>query len=203
MIALAAYLFGIGIPETYQREIPRRRAKRRGLSFRESPAQSGVTIPEMFQITVITPLKMLVTEPVVMLISFELCFSWGVLFSWFITVPVVLQSVYGFSLQQAGLAFIAAVVGSILAAAMTILIEQFIYRKAHYGMIAIEYRLIPAMIGGCFILASLFWIGWTATPTIHWASPVVGTMLYVWGNLSILVSYLLVSATYLSRPTIA
>ncbi|TKA35294.1 hypothetical protein B0A49_13884 [Cryomyces minteri] len=193
MIAFAAMLFGIGMPETYQREILRRKAKRQGLPpSQQSLAASGVTITEMFEITVLTPLKMLVTDPVVVLVSLYLGFNFAVIFQWFVTVPTVLGAVYGFSLQQAGLAFIAAIVGSILAALMSILIEQIItrgHRKQHRNtVVAIEYRLIPAMIGGIFITASLFWIGWTASPKVNWRSPVLGTMVYVWGNLSVLVS---------------
>ena len=37
------------------------------------------------------------------------------------------------------------------------------------------------------MLTSFFWIGWTAKPTVNWAVPVVGTGVFVWGNLSVLV----------------
>jgi len=193
MVALAALLLGIGMSETYQREIPRRRAKRLGLApHEESPAESGVTVAQMVRITVFTPLRMLVSEPIVILCSLYLGFNFAVIFQWFITVPVVLHGVYGFTVQQAGLAFIGAIVGSVIAAAMSVVVEQILHRRFRKrnqgGMMEIEYRLIPAMIGGFGITASLFWIGWTAKPSITWRSPVLGTMVYVWGNLSVLVS---------------
>ena len=55
-------------------------------------------------------------------------------------------------------------------------------------MVPIEYRLLPAMAGSLFVLGSLFWIAWTAKPAFAFYSPIFGTLLYVWGNMSVLVS---------------
>ena len=198
MMALAAYLLGIGMPETYHRAVLRQRAKRTGISPRIIPAQSGTTMSEMFKVTFLTPLSMIVTEPVVALITLNLGFNFAVIFSWFISVPAVLEGVYKFDVQQVGLAFLAAVCGALLAALTSILIDRLTYPKQlakRQGNIndVVEYRLYPAMVGCFFITASLFWIGWTAKPTIGWPSPVLGTMLYVWGNLCVLVSKRLIS----------
>jgi MFS transporter, DHA1 family, multidrug resistance protein len=193
MIALAAFLLGVGLPETYNRTILRRRAARLGLPPPKLLcAQSGVTLADMARVTLFTPLRMLVTEPIVALLSVYLAFNFAVLFQWFIAVPAVLHLVYKFSVQQAGLAFIAAILGSLLAAVTSILLDKLtvsrMSKKNPNGMIPIEYRLFPAMIGGFGMTASLFWIGWTAKPEISFASPVVGTVLYVWGSMSTLVS---------------
>ena len=193
MVALAAFLLGVGLPETYNRTILRRRAARLGVPINLLQAQSGVTLSEMAQVTCFTPAKMLFTEPVVTLITIYVTFNFAVLFQWFIAVPAVLHLVYNFTIQQVGLAFIAAIVGSLVAAVTSIVLEQIMYarlaKKSHDGMVDIEYRLLPAMIGGFAITASLFWIGWTAKPEISWASPVIGTGFYVWGSMSVLVSH--------------
>src|SRR5437764_14743398 len=64
ILALAALLLGVGLPETYQREIMRRRAKRRGKGpLKLAPAGSGETLGEMAKLTFFTPLKSLVSEP--------------------------------------------------------------------------------------------------------------------------------------------
>ena len=145
---------------------------------------------------------MLVTEPIVIGISLYLGFNFAVLFSFFVAIPVVLKLTYNFDVQQAGLAFIAAIVGSFLAAATSIIIDRIIFRRNMKrnpnGMADLEYRLIPAMIGGFGILISLFWIAWTAKPNIRYPSPVLGTLLYVWGNMSVLVSTSYTSAVKLS-----
>lgn len=51
-----------------------------------------------------------------------------------------------------------------------------------------EHRLYPAMIGSIGIPLGLFWFGWSARPGVHWASPVIATMFFAWGNLCIFVS---------------
>ena len=198
MLVLAAYLLGLGMPETYQRSIMRRRAVRLGLPpVKLAKAGSGETLSEMLQVTLFTPLKMLVTEPIVIGISLYLGFNFAVIFSFFITVPVVLEATYGFDIQKVGLAFIAAIVGSLLACFTSALIDRVttprLLKRSRNGMIDLEHRLYPSMIGGFGILASLFWIGWTASPKFRWASPVLGTFLYVWGNVSVLVSCILSS----------
>lgn len=193
MVALAAYLLGVGMPETYNRSLLRRRAARLGHAPPKLlSAQSGVTLNDMTRVTFFTPLKMLFTEPIVALLSIYLAFNFAVLFQWFIAVPAVLHLVYNFTIQQAGLAFIAAILGAVLAAVTSILLDKLTYsrmaKKDHDGMIPIEYRLFPAMIGGFAMTASLFWIGWTAKPEISFASPIVGTVFYVWGSMMTLVS---------------
>lgn len=193
MLGLAVYLFGIGVPETYGRDIVRRRAKRDGVEHDLEEADSGVTVGQMMHITIFTPLKMLVTEPIVILMSVYLALNFAVLFQFFITVPIALSGTYNFSIQQVGLAFIAAIVGVSLAAVTTVILDRVtapgaVKKSMETMTMHIEYRLYPAMIGCFFMPGSLFWIGWTVKPSISWASPVLGTMLYVWGSALVLVS---------------
>jgi hypothetical protein len=167
-VIAAVLLFGIGMSETYQREIPRRRARRAGRKIQQEPAQSGVTVSQMARVTILDPIRMLFTEPIVGLISVVLIFNFAVVFQWFITVPAVLASVYGFDLEHVGLAFTTAIVGAVLAAVCNIAIEQIStgrLMKQHMITMAqsLEYRLIPAMIGQFLVTASLFWIGKHAT----------------------------------------
>lgn len=178
LFGFGVFLFGLGLPESNQREIPRRRAKLQKVILNQPLAQSGVTFIQMFEITVITPAIMLISEPIVLLTTLHLMLNWAVLFSWFIIVPAVLIGVYEFTLQQAGLAFSSAIVGTLLAAVTSIGFEQFIYHRClkhnKTTMLSLELRLIPAMLGAVLLPASLFWIGWTASPKFHWAIPVVG-----------------------------
>lgn len=164
------------MPETYQREIPRRHAKLQGKTrsqvIREQePAQSGVTLAEMATVTVFRPAKMAFTQPVVMLVCIIMFIDWMLTFQWFISVPAALGPAPpkgpGFSLDAIGLAFLTAVVGSIMGALSVILIDQIVQRKnrtriesdpeAEFN--SVEYRVIPAMIGAPLITATLFWVG--------------------------------------------
>lgn len=202
MLGIAAYLLGIGSPETYAREIVRRRAKRHGVPHKLPLAESGVTLKEMAQITFFTPLKMLVTEPLVIMISLYLALNFAVLFQWFITVPVALKGAFGFDIQQVGLGFISAIVGVLMAAITTMVLDRIMAPRAMKRDIEtsgmnIEYRLYPAMIGCLFMPASLFWVGWTASPAFTWATPVIGTLFYVWGSALTLVSRFLSLSIYI------
>ncbi|KAI9810445.1 MAG: hypothetical protein M1826_003614 [Phylliscum demangeonii] len=200
MLILAAYLLGFGLPETYPREILRRQAKRRALPPPHLlPAESGVRLGAMARVTILHPLRMLVSEPVVIAISLFVAFNFGVLFSLFIAIPVVLHAVYAFSIRRVGIAFLSGIGGVLLASLASITIDhvtrlwQRRRRQTMTGgaaaMVApIESRLIPAMVGAFLIPAALFWIGWTAKPSIGPAVTIVGTLVYVCGNAMVLIS---------------
>jgi DHA1 family multidrug resistance protein-like MFS transporter len=73
--------------ETYQREIPRRRARRTGTKIEQEAPQSGATISQTARVTVLNPIRMLFIEPIVGLVSVVLMFNFAVVFQWFVTVP--------------------------------------------------------------------------------------------------------------------
>ncbi|KAI9730767.1 MAG: hypothetical protein M1835_003552, partial [Candelina submexicana] len=192
MMALAAYLLSMGLPETYPREVMRRRARRSNIHLELPQAPSGVTFKDRAIVTILHPLRMLIAEPAVIMISFYLGFNFAVIFQWFIAVPVVLKLTYNYDVKQAGLAFTAAIGGALFAAASSIAIERLtvpkLTKRSMNDMVAVETRLFPAMMGSFLITASLFWIAWTASPRFASASPILGTWMYVWGNLMVLIS---------------
>ena len=204
IIAGFALAFGAFMPETYGRQILRSRAKRAGRPHNLSEALSGVTPAQMALHTVVNPLRMLVTEPIVLLAALYLGLNFAVVFQWFITVPAVLNMVYGFGPSRAGLAFLAAVGGALLGALTSVGLEQamgvrMLSKESHHRMAPIERRMFPAMVGSLGVFASLFWIGFTARPDVSFYSPIFGTALYVWGNFSVLVGHALPSRSVPDR----
>ena len=204
MFTALAFVFSAYFPETYPREILRRRAHRAGVAHNLPPAQSGTTLPAMAKHTILNPVLQLFTEPPVLMITFALLLNFANLFSWFVVVPPVLTMTYNFSLGQDGLAFFSAIAGTSIAIVFTIFIDFIAHptfqRRAggQNGMMGkfinmnadIEYRLLPAMLGVLLIPASLFWIGFTAKPNFHFLVPIFGTMVYVWGSAMVLISYI-------------
>ncbi|KAF2236759.1 MFS general substrate transporter [Viridothelium virens] len=189
MLQLAVLLVAIGVPETYQREIIRRRARRAGTPHNLAPAASGTTFASMAEVTFINPVKLTFTDPLVMSITIYVGFAFGVVFQWFILVPAVLSMTYNYTPQKIGLAFLSAVVGTFLAAVTSILIEQFALRVFFRNKTPpLEHRLMSAMFGGLFLLASLFWIANTAAPNFNPLVPITGTGAYVFGNMLVLIS---------------
>ncbi|KAI9675674.1 MAG: hypothetical protein M1817_001041 [Caeruleum heppii] len=196
LAALLAALFTSGMPETYARAIVRTRHQYNNIPSPLMPALSGTTLAQMTRVTIIDPIIMLVSEPLVLLISLYLGYNFAVVFSFFISIPVVLSMTYSFTISQVGLAFIAAIIGALLAAAIAITLDRLttpkILRNAHQAAmpVQIEHRLYSAMLGAFLIPASLFWIAWTASPTTAWPVPVIGTAVYVTGNLLVLISFI-------------
>ena len=160
-------LFGIGMSESYQREIPRRRAKRQGRTFQQDPPLSGSTIGQIARITVLDPIVGFFTDPVFMMTTFILVFNFAVVMQFIITVPVALGSPppagAGFSITQVGLAFTTVFAGAGLAGLIVIMMDQVVTgmlsKQSVPSFATIEYRIIPSMIGTLLVTASLFWIG--------------------------------------------
>ncbi|KAI5460431.1 major facilitator superfamily domain-containing protein [Mariannaea sp. PMI_226] len=190
--ATIAMAFGAAMPETYGREILRTRIRYNRSNIKLPCAQSGVTFAEMAHITIFTPLKMLVTEPLVIIVSLYLGLNFAVVFQWFISVPAALGATYGFDVKQAGLAFFSAVGGLVLAVLSSCLIEAVTSKqnKSMGAMENIESRLIPAIFGSFLNAGALFWVAFTADPAIHYLVPIFGTAVYVWGNAMVLISFI-------------
>ncbi|KAL1595972.1 hypothetical protein SLS60_009662 [Paraconiothyrium brasiliense] len=178
------------MPETYGREILRRRGKARNPNFMLPPALSGVTLKEMATHTVINPVRMMVSEPLVIAISLVLALNFAVVFTWFVTVPVVLQTAYNWEQPKIGLAFLSAVLGAIAAVVSSVAADAIPVKRDSAGMRSIEARLYPAMLGVILVAGSLFWVGFTARPDVPALVPILGTAVYVWGNMSIIISFI-------------
>lgn len=79
-------------------------------------------------ITLLRPIKMLVTEPIVTFISLYVAFNFAVVFSLFASIPYVFTSVYGFNRGETGLVFLAIGLGSTLSIPTIIIIDKLKYQ---------------------------------------------------------------------------
>lgn len=193
MFCLAALLLGFGAPETYRRLLVRQRAKRLGLAVEQEPAPTGTTIGAMAKLTLINPVKLLVTDHITLMMSLYMALNFGVLFAFFVLVPVVLTGVAKFTPGQVGSAFTSAIGGTACAAITTTLLDQGIVRflcrkKGMRFAVDIEHRMVPVILGAAMLTASLFWVGWTANPMHQPVVSIIGTGFYVWGSAMCLVS---------------
>jgi hypothetical protein len=156
--AIFSWLTVLPMRETYKKIILARRAKKRGIPPPPSPfATTGAKLHFMLTVTVIRPVAMLITEPIVAFLSLYIGFNFGVLFTFFAAFPYIFESVYGFDVEQSGLVFLAIGVGCVLAVPTVLLSDRFLYQKEYRlshsagknGVVAPEHRLYPAMLG-CF-----------------------------------------------------
>lgn len=72
---------------------------------------------------------MLLFEPIVTFICLYVAVEFGTLFSFFAGVPYTFATVYGFSIDDAGLLFLAIVIGCLLGLLTIVLCDLFLYRK--------------------------------------------------------------------------
>lgn len=197
--AIFAQLSVIPTRETYKKTLILRRNKKLGLPRPPSPFPNAkAKIKFLLAVTLLRPLHMLATEPIVAFLSLYTAFNFAVLFSFFAAFPYVFKSVYHFSTEESGLVFLAIGVGCIGAVVTVLLCDRYLYqpqvRKAHEsglnGVVHPEYRLYPAMLGSFGLPLGLFWFAWTAKADVSWASPVVAAIPFAWGNLSIFIGKL-------------
>jgi hypothetical protein len=163
--AIFSFILTLFTHETYKKTLLLRRLKSRGLPPPPSPFPSTLAKLKFFlTVTLLRPLHMLFTEPIVGFFSLYVAFNFAVLFCFFAAFPYVFESVYGFSTEQTGLVFLAIGVGCVLAVPTTILCDIYLYQPrfraskaaGNGGVVAPEYRLYPAMMGSVGLPLGLF-----------------------------------------------
>ncbi|RDW92900.1 MFS transporter [Aspergillus mulundensis] len=126
------------------------------------------------------PLRMLVTEPILLLVSLYISFVYGLMYALLGAYPVVFQQVYGMNLGVGGLAFVGLIIGELVGGAYVLMLQGSYKRKldANHGQPVPEWRLTPAIVGSVAFTAGLFWFGWCGyRDDIHWMAPVASGVL--------------------------
>jgi MFS family permease len=145
------------LEETYLKIILARRETKAAEKHSEPPA-SKLLLGVLF-VTLFRPMKMLITEPIVTLLSIYVAFGFAVVFTFFSSVPYVFGLVYEFDIGNSGLVFLSIALGCTIAVPTIILLDRMTYQKQarRTGKAAPELRLWPAMYGAIGLPASLFW----------------------------------------------
>lgn len=114
------------------------------------------------------PFVMVVTEPIIILMTLYFTVFYIVLFTFFVGYPTIFGDVYGLSQGLTFTIFVAMAIGVLLSAILVPII--YFWTKKHLqeqkasGKVGVapEQRLWFAMLGGSLSLPiSLFWMGWT------------------------------------------
>lgn len=164
------------------------------------------------------PMKILVSEPIVLLLSIYMAFIYGLLYLFMTAYPIVFQEIHGFNKGVGGLPYFGMVIGELFAG-IFIVSQQPAYNKklaANNNIPIPEWRLPPAIIGGVAFSGGLFWFGWSGyKASIHWIVPTLSGLLTGFGLLTIFLqclnyivdAYLLLYVvfflflSFLSRPS--
>jgi hypothetical protein len=200
MVGLFALLFGAFQQETYKKIILQKRARKLGIPPPPNPLPPGLArLKFILFVTVLRPLRMLVTEPIVAYFSMYTAFNFAVLFGFFNAFPIVFQGIYKFNIGESGLTFLGIGLGCSIATGVFIMIDRVTYRKktlaarakGDMSPLAPEQRLHSAMLGSFLLPISLFWFAWTARADIHWIVPLLATVPFGMGNLLVFCSCVL------------
>lgn len=118
-----------------------------------------IDLQELIHKNLLRPLRMLITEPIILLISLYMSFIYGLVYALLEAYPYVFETTYGMSPGIGGLTFIGLIIGQVLACAF-ILSQHSTYMKklvANKNVSVPEWRLSPAIIGAPVFTAGIFW----------------------------------------------
>ncbi|KAF2020198.1 MFS general substrate transporter [Aaosphaeria arxii CBS 175.79] len=169
----------------------RRRTKNWGIHAKQEEIE--VDFRELLVKNVSRPMRILFTEPIVLLITLYMSFIYGLLYLLLTAYALVFEGKYGWTPGQSGLAYFGLVVGEMIAFAYVWLDNPRYARKlqANNNIPVPEWRLPVAMVGGVLFAIGLFWFGWSGyTGRTFWVAPVFSGLFIGFGIFSIFLSLL-------------
>ena len=197
---VAGVLFLLGLfflKETYPVVILERKAQalreETGNTLLKSALHDGLAPQERIRNSIVRPLKMLLTEPIVFILSLFVAFLFGYLYLFLTSFPRVFTQQYGFSTRNTGLTYIGLGIGMFLGMGMAGKGSDVLYKllvDRNNGNVEPEYRLPPLVISAPFVAVAFFWYGWSAEAKTHWIVPLLGTVLFGMGMMPAFVSTL-------------
>ncbi|KAJ5625527.1 bicyclomycin resistance protein [Penicillium lagena] len=134
------------------------------------------------------PLRMLLTEPILLLVSIYMSFIYGLVYALLEAYPFVFEEIYDMNPGTSGLTFISLIIGVILACGFILSQHRVYVRKLaeNNNVPVAEWRLFPPLVGAPVFTIGLFWFGWTGfTPAIPWIAPAAAGLFIGFGVLCI------------------
>ncbi|KAJ5183461.1 hypothetical protein N7492_001077 [Penicillium capsulatum] len=168
-----------------------------------------VDVKEMIEKYFTRPLKLLIMEPIILLVSLYMSFIYGLVYALLEAYPFVFENVYDMSPGVGGLPFLGLIIGTLLGC-LFILLQHPSYTRnlaKNKNVPVPEWRLTPAIVGAPLFTIGIFWFGWTGfTPTIHWIAPTMAGICIGFGVLCVFLpcfNYLVDAYLPLAASTVA
>lgn len=189
----------------------RRRTRNWGIHAKQEEIE--VDLRELLEKNLSRPMRMLFTEPIVLLLSLYMALLYGLLYLFLTFYPIVFQQIHGFTPGVGGLPFLGMILGQMLAGVYMMILQPGYNKKlaANNNMPIPEWRLPPVIVGGTFFALGLFWFGWTGySADIHWIAPTLSGLFTGFGFMSIFLqclnylidTYLMFAASAIAANTI-
>ncbi|KAL9088164.1 MAG: hypothetical protein Q9165_006291 [Trypethelium subeluteriae] len=150
----------------------RRLTKNWGIHAKQEEVE--VDLRQLISKNVSRPLRILFTEPIVLLVTIYMSFLYGLLYLFLTAYALVFQRVHGFTPGVAGLPYFGFIAGELIGFVCVVAMNPAYIRKldANRNVPVPEWRLPLVMAGGISFTIGLFWFGWTGyTKSIHWIVP--------------------------------
>lgn len=209
-------VFYVFLPETHAnvRLRPRVQAMRKkdpdnAAAYTTEADKAGLKLPAKMAKVAGSAVKMLQSEPIIIFVSLWQTTAMAIIYLFFDAFPVVFGIGHGMNAFQTGLTFIGCGVGMLAACfwSLTFDLKRWILRvQKAKGVVSPEMRLPQGLMGAFLTVIGLFWFGYTTFDSIHWILPVLGSAVYAFGALSVMLcTFAYVVDTYMlqSAPAFA
>ncbi|KAI9371071.1 major facilitator superfamily domain-containing protein [Aspergillus egyptiacus] len=184
------------IRESYKPILLRKRAEKVGTACAGPlPVQRRTTLQlfkEFLTSTIIRPLDMLFTEPLVGFICLYCGFQFALLYTFVVASPRVFATIYAFAATGQALSFLGMVAGCTLSPLVLFTVNRLLQRRPTLRLrnhntegSPPEIRLYPAMFGSLVLPLGLFCFAWTASPSVHWIVPILAQGISFLGSMLI------------------
>lgn len=123
----------------------RRRTKNWGIHAKQEEIE--IDFRELLTKNFSRPMRLLITEPIVLLLSIYMAFIYGLLYLFLTAYPIVFQEIHGFSGGVGGLPYFGMIIGMLCAGVYIVLTQPSYNRKltANNGVPVPEWRLPPVV----------------------------------------------------------
>lgn len=190
VLALAASFV---VRETSTRKLLQLKAKRLRLSTKNwalhaRSEETPIYVGDVVQRYLTKPIRIILIEPILMVITAYLTLVYGILYLAFQAFPKAFQE-RGWSVKESELPFIAVLLGVISAFLTSSFYTLTVFKRRVYGNDGVavpEWRLPPMILGAVILPPSLLWFGWSGG--VHWICQVIASYLVGYGLLLIFIT---------------
>ncbi|KAH6973121.1 major facilitator superfamily domain-containing protein [Ilyonectria sp. MPI-CAGE-AT-0026] len=199
VIAIAAGVISVVcyfvVTETYHPTLLQAKVNRMKKETNNADLYSALDVGKVstktkFEHAIVRPLKMLLTQPPVFIISLYIAVVYGILYLMFSTFTFVFAQQYGFDTGIIGLSYVPTGIGMLLGTMVFgVLTDIIIKKKMAKGEATVPEDRVPVWLTlpcGLLIVVSLFWYGWSVESNTHWIVPMFGVALFCFGLMGIM-----------------
>lgn len=160
----SAFLMLFWLKETYtpvllQEKAAEIRRVTKNWAIHAKQEEVELDIGELVHNNFLRPLRILITEPVILFVSIYMSFIYGLTYALVEAIPYVFETVYGMEAGVNALPFIALIIGQVVAC-IFIISRHTAYDKklvANGNVPIPEWRLSPPLIGAPAFTIGIFW----------------------------------------------